>query len=548
MMDSNIGNLRQTMFAKQLMAYFSDININTNRFIRDEVNKDNGWISFTTLMTFNRLKQLADNSYNIFVDIVKNLQLDTDFLEIDVINERVRRNPNRPVRPKTDEWIREYNERTVHLAGFPTATAADVTFDQLMQWSQTYGTVEWLDMRYRRSTNNDVVDDNDKDDDKQFKGCIYVTYETKAMADSLLGQEVVKYGDNNELMKENKLQYYRRKREFVNKLKIRKTVKRIIRLAISERNAEINDNNNNNNNNTEEVYIPHNSSVLMLKKVPKQLSYQSIRHYFYKVCSPYQCRRRLRVGGKASKPVVKYVLKIGRKNVCYVRFNRNYMATTVLNTNRITDDTDDVQKLVIDGHHVVAEVLDGHHLQHFWQLNTKRINKMKAKKDRHSDDVAKYQMTSGETCVLKRVDKRLESLKQSLKDSVLIIALFGSSFDGNDTKKHDNTRHQLLVDELNQLATVRSWIVCENNCLYVRFASSRMARNVLTMTSVDDSQPLTDCTGNLYHKMLVNTDWEVYARVLTGPAEQHYLNWSVIDYDRPLLINKELKRFRRLRR
>ncbi|XP_054156694.1 la protein homolog [Oppia nitens] len=529
-------DLRQK-FAKQLMAYFSDININTNWFMRIIVNKDNGWISFATLMTFNRLKRLADNSYDIFVDIVKNLQLDTDFLEIDVINERVRRNPNRPVRPKTDEWIREFNERTVHLAGFPTAAEAEsVTFDQLMQWSQTYGTVEWLDMRYRRSTMTSHNDNN-----KQFKGCIFVTYETKAMADSLLGQEVVKYGDNNKLMKENKLQYYRRKREFMSKTKSKKTDDQVInKLAIKE--MDINTDNRNS------VYIPKNTSVLMLKKVPKQLSYQSIRNYFYKLCGHYQRENRC----------VKYVLKIGQKNVCYVRFHGEHLARAVLDINRITVDKDTDQKLVIDGHQVVAEVLHGEDKQRFWRLNNKRIVSLKNKTHNYRRDMSDYQMTSLETSfVMKRVDRQLDLMKQSLPESVLVIGLCGTNGKHRLKDKKQYAREKRLIDKLNRLATVSSngyW----NSYLYVQFAGRRMARNVLAKYRVDDAEPMADFDNNVFYKMRVNRSGResgddssgevVYARVMTGSAEQQFVEWTDRNREtivRQRLIKRELKRFRR---
>ncbi|XP_054156053.1 uncharacterized protein LOC128954488 [Oppia nitens] len=534
-MDSNIGDLRQK-FAKQLLSYFSDININTNRFMRDEISKDNGWISFTTLMTFNRLKQLTGNSYLVFVDTIENLKFDSDFLEIDVINERVRRNPNRPIPPMTGNWLRELNERTVHLAGFPL----DVTFDQLTDWLQTYRIVEWLDMRYRCTPKKFPAE-------KQFKGCIFVTFKTKEMANKLLGQSVIKYGDdddnNNELLKENKLQYYRRKRDFVAKIKRRKAEERQNRCIVggggaTEKLAIKLDANNNNNDDTP-VYIPHNSSVLMLTDVPIELSYQSIRTYFSKLINTYYQLKDWHI---------RYVLKINRKRVGYVRFIGKFLARDVLADICEPDGWLDQKVLIIYGYPVLAQVLDGQDERRFWRLNNKHIETLETKITAdYRKDMATYAMSSHEICVLKRVDKRLESMKQSLRDSVLIIDKL--CYIGRKQK-------DMVFAYFNKLATVSAIDYRPNSIVYVRFSGSRMARNVLAVYRwVDDddqnNEPITDYY-NRYYKMIININnnndkREVYARVLTGQAEREYLDESVATIERPQLIKRELKRYRHYR-
>ncbi|CAG2177197.1 unnamed protein product, partial [Oppiella nova] len=145
---------------KQLEYYFSDYNLHTNAFIKDLITKDNGWIRFETLNTFNRLKQLVDNNSHELHEWFKNLTFNSDLIEVNVSDEKVRRRPDRPL-PPIDEALKEYNERTVHLDGFPVGSA----YEDLMQWLQTYGSVEYMEMRYKKTKTGQA-----------FKGCLFCTY------------------------------------------------------------------------------------------------------------------------------------------------------------------------------------------------------------------------------------------------------------------------------------------------------------------------------------------------------------------------------------
>ena len=68
------------------------------------------------------------------------------------------------------------NERTVHVKGCPSET----TLDELFQWSQECGSVESIQMRRKPKK-------------KVFKGCVFITYSSKSMADKIINESVLKF-------------------------------------------------------------------------------------------------------------------------------------------------------------------------------------------------------------------------------------------------------------------------------------------------------------------------------------------------------------------
>ncbi|CAG5104417.1 Oidioi.mRNA.OKI2018_I69.chr1.g1243.t1.cds [Oikopleura dioica] len=46
---------------RQVEYYFGDLNLQRDRFLMDEMKKDEGWISLDTMMKFKRLTKIVDN-------------------------------------------------------------------------------------------------------------------------------------------------------------------------------------------------------------------------------------------------------------------------------------------------------------------------------------------------------------------------------------------------------------------------------------------------------------------------------------------------------
>ena len=98
-----------------------------DKFLKNEVTKDEGWIPLSVLTTFKRLESLTTD-FKTIIDALK-----TSFsglLQIDEAENKIRRNPNRPVPNSQAELELGLRNRTVYVKGFPKTD--DVTIDKLL--------------------------------------------------------------------------------------------------------------------------------------------------------------------------------------------------------------------------------------------------------------------------------------------------------------------------------------------------------------------------------------------------------------------------------
>lgn len=195
----------------QLDYYFSDVNVVHDKFLLEEFKKDEGWVKLSTLMTFSRLKALA-NEESKLIEALK--ECESDIVELDEEKKQVRR--KNPL-PDLDEYRKELDSRTLHLSGFPS----DYTFEPLHKWCSQYGEVESLSMRNHFKT-------------RQFKGNILVVFKSKVDAEKLMAIEDLKCKDR-ELRKENMEQYRRRKEEMFQKRVERRQERKGKKAAVSSK-------------------------------------------------------------------------------------------------------------------------------------------------------------------------------------------------------------------------------------------------------------------------------------------------------------------------
>jgi len=125
---------------KQMDFYFSDVNLNHDRFLRKEVDRDpDGYVDLSTMLKFNKLKKLT-NDVSVVAKAVENspsLQLNTD-------RTRVKRTS------KLLE-IENVDARTVYVEEFP----ANTDHDWLKSIFSTCGTVSYISLpKYKH--NNQV--------------------------------------------------------------------------------------------------------------------------------------------------------------------------------------------------------------------------------------------------------------------------------------------------------------------------------------------------------------------------------------------------------
>jgi len=171
---NEVANIESKVI-KQLEYYFSDTNLPYDKFLKNETKVDDGWVKISVLLTFKRLASITKESSTI-ISAVKNA---TDsILEVDEINEKIRRKTNKTVPVANQEFLNEMIERSIYCKGFPKTA----TMDELLDFAATFGD------KITKVTPRKLKT-------KEFKGTLYLTFITKEHAEQFLKQESVKYKD-----------------------------------------------------------------------------------------------------------------------------------------------------------------------------------------------------------------------------------------------------------------------------------------------------------------------------------------------------------------
>ncbi|XP_068212382.1 la protein homolog [Palaemon carinicauda] len=166
---------------RQVEYYFGDYNLPRDKFLQEEIKKDDGWIALETMTKFKRLATLSTDSAVILSALKKSKN---NIIEIHEDNEKIRRVPTRPLPVFNDEVKEETVKRTVYCKGFPKD--GSVTLDELLEFYKQYGPYETVLMRYF----------NDRETQKQgFKGSVYVVFPTPEAAKEFREKDEVRYKD-----------------------------------------------------------------------------------------------------------------------------------------------------------------------------------------------------------------------------------------------------------------------------------------------------------------------------------------------------------------
>lgn len=98
-----------------------------DKFLKTEVTKDEGWIPLSVLTTFKRLQSLTTDFPTIFKALKSSV---SGLLQINESENKIRRNPERPLPNSQAELELALRNRTVYVKGFPKTD--DVTMDKLL--------------------------------------------------------------------------------------------------------------------------------------------------------------------------------------------------------------------------------------------------------------------------------------------------------------------------------------------------------------------------------------------------------------------------------
>ncbi|KAL3072781.1 hypothetical protein niasHS_017755 [Heterodera schachtii] len=171
---------------KQIEYYFGDINLPRDKFLQEEMKKDDGWVSLTTMLKFNRLAALSTD-----LDQITSALKDSHLIDVSDDNVKIRRNPEEPLPENTLEYWQEIKRRTVYLKGFPQES----TLDEIAKFVGKFGEVKNILMRKTRGS---------KETPKVFKGSVFATFVDQEQAKKLASVKDLKFKDEYAMV--NKMQ------------------------------------------------------------------------------------------------------------------------------------------------------------------------------------------------------------------------------------------------------------------------------------------------------------------------------------------------------
>merc|ERR1712168_433391 len=152
---------------RQIEYYFGDVNLAKDKFMKEIIAQNDGWIDMSTMLKFNRLAAMCDDQ-DLILKAMGNST--SGLIEIDTEKKRIRRDPFKPLPTFTKEVAEEINSRTLYIKGFPV----ECTLDDLNEWFDERGGADRVGIRRLKDA---------------FKGSVFVTMKSKESAEKLLTAE-----------------------------------------------------------------------------------------------------------------------------------------------------------------------------------------------------------------------------------------------------------------------------------------------------------------------------------------------------------------------
>ncbi|KAG7463999.1 hypothetical protein MATL_G00182610 [Megalops atlanticus] len=178
--------------AEQIEYYFGDHNLPRDKFLKEQLQLDDGWVTLETMIKFNRLKCLTTD-FNVIVESLRKSK--TGLLEISEDKTKIRRSPNKPLPEVNDEYKDALKHKSVYIKGFPTET----TLDEIQDWLKGKGTVESIQMRRNLQ--------------KMFKGSVFLVLDSEESAKQFITHPDLKKFKENEMIVLLKDEYIAKKAE-----------------------------------------------------------------------------------------------------------------------------------------------------------------------------------------------------------------------------------------------------------------------------------------------------------------------------------------------
>lgn len=306
---------------KQIEYYFGDINLSKDKFLQEETQKDSGWVPLETMIKFNRLKQLTTD-FKVIVDALK--QSTSDLLEINEENLKIRR--ARPLPENLSEFETNLKQNTIYVKGFPS----EMSLDDLYTFFEEHGKVLQIYMRRFPAT-------------KQFKGSVFVTFETNEQMKKFMEMEEVKHNDQV-LFKELQEDYLKRKAPQLEKIKENKAKKEQLKEEKIKQQQE-----------AEEAYLKRQKipgAILHVKNIPLDSSRESLKEVFDNYAK------------------VKYSDFSKGQTEGFLRFSEENKAKEIFET---------VKELKMNDQVLELRVVEGEEEENYWKQIIQRLSEKKNK-------------------------------------------------------------------------------------------------------------------------------------------------------------------------
>lgn len=182
---------------RQVEYYFGDANLSRDKFLQEQIGKDDGWVELSVLLTFKRLAALSEDP-KVIVDAVD--KSDEGLVQIHEERTKIRRHPERPLPEQNEETRKEQFERTLYVKGFPL----DTTIEQLLDHFKPFEKVVNVAMRKFHDKASKTY---------KFKGSVFVTFATKEQAADFMTKERAEFQGGAELIRKWRNDYMAEKKE-----------------------------------------------------------------------------------------------------------------------------------------------------------------------------------------------------------------------------------------------------------------------------------------------------------------------------------------------
>ena len=217
---------------RQVEYYFGDYNLSRDKFLKDIIKIDEGWVPMETMIKFQRLAKLSTDSKVILSSLKKS---ESGLMEIDEEKEKIRRCPSKPL-PDDEEILKEYTKRSVYVKGFEKEKT---TLDDLLDYFNKYDNVINVFMR-------NWTEKRDKSK-KNFKGSVIVTFNDRESAEKFVALESVKNPEGEELIRkwhedyneEKKNEYEEKKKKIQEHKSGAKKVKELVEKTETAADSEV---------------------------------------------------------------------------------------------------------------------------------------------------------------------------------------------------------------------------------------------------------------------------------------------------------------------